>query len=104
LLSTPQPGYWHKIVPELKGVSEETTTGVHRLYEMMKEGKLLFPALNVNDSVTKSKFDNVYGCRHSLVDAIMRATDVMLSGKVRKLIYQFFRFSLFFICWQNDDT
>ena len=83
LPSTPQPGYWHKIVPELKGVSEETTTGVHRLYEMMKEGKLLFPALNVNDSVTKSKFDNVYGCRHSLVDAIMRATDVMLSGKVR---------------------
>jgi adenosylhomocysteinase len=77
-----KPGYWHKIVPELKGVSEETTTGVHRLYEMMKEGKLLFPALNVNDSVTKSKFDNVYGCRHSLVDAIMRATDVMLSGKV----------------------
>jgi S-adenosylhomocysteine hydrolase len=90
---SPQPGYWHKIVPELKGVSEETTTGVHRLYEMMKEGKLLFPALNVNDSVTKSKFDNVYGCRHSLVDAIMRATDVMLSGKVQShgthLIFSF---------------
>jgi len=76
------PGFWHKIVPEIKGVSEETTTGVHRLYEMMKQGKLLFPALNVNDSVTKSKFDNIYGCRHSLVDGIMRATDVMLSGKV----------------------
>jgi adenosylhomocysteinase len=77
-----RPGIWHKLVPEIKGVSEETTTGVHRLYDMMKAGKLLFPALNVNDSVTKSKFDNVYGCRHSLVDAIMRATDVMLSGKV----------------------
>jgi adenosylhomocysteinase len=77
-----KPGFWHRIVPEIRGVSEETTTGVHRLYDMMKAGKLLFPALNVNDSVTKSKFDNVYGCRHSLVDAIMRATDVMLSGKV----------------------
>eukprot|EP01102_Stenamoeba_stenopodia_P009459 TRINITY_DN278_c0_g1_i1.p1 TRINITY_DN278_c0_g1~~TRINITY_DN278_c0_g1_i1.p1 ORF type:complete len:479 (+),score=129.46 TRINITY_DN278_c0_g1_i1:86-1522(+) len=76
------PGYFHKIVPHIKGVSEETTTGVHRLYKMMKEGTLLFPAINVNDSVTKSKFDNVYGCRHSLVDAINRATDVMLSGKV----------------------
>jgi len=76
------PGYWHKIVPKIKGVSEETTTGVHRLYEMMKEGTLLFPALNVNDSVTKSKFDNVYGCRHSLIDGIFRATDVMISGKV----------------------
>merc|ERR1712233_187583 len=65
-----------------KGVSEETTTGVHRLYQMMERGKLLFPALNVNDSVTKSKFDNIYGCRHSLVDGIMRATDVMLAGKV----------------------
>jgi adenosylhomocysteinase len=75
------PGYWHKIVPSVKGVSEETTTGVHRLQVMMKEKKLLFPAINVNDSVTKSKFDNVYGCRHSLVDGIMRATDVMLSGK-----------------------
>eukprot|EP01090_Pellita_catalonica_P023738 TRINITY_DN993_c0_g1_i1.p1 TRINITY_DN993_c0_g1~~TRINITY_DN993_c0_g1_i1.p1 ORF type:complete len:491 (+),score=90.95 TRINITY_DN993_c0_g1_i1:37-1473(+) len=73
---------WHRLVKDIKGVSEETTTGVHRLYDWMKQGKLLFPALNVNDSVTKSKFDNVYGCRHSLVDAIMRATDVMLSGKV----------------------
>ena len=76
-----QPGIFHTIVKDLKGVSEETTTGVHRLYEMAKAGKLLFPAINVNDSVTKSKFDNVYGCRHSLVDAIMRATDVLLSGK-----------------------
>jgi len=75
------PGYWHKIVPKIKGVSEETTTGVHRLYQMMKEGTLLFPALNVNDSVTKSKFDNVYGCRHSLIDGIFRATDVMIGGK-----------------------
>jgi len=76
------PGYFHNIVPHIKGVSEETTTGVHRLYQMMKEGKLLFPALNVNDSVTKSKFDNVYGCRHSLIDGINRATDVMIGGKV----------------------
>jgi adenosylhomocysteinase len=76
------PGFWHKIVPKIRGVSEETTTGVHRLYQMMKEGSLLFPALNVNDSVTKSKFDNVYGCRHSLIDGIFRATDVMISGKV----------------------
>jgi adenosylhomocysteinase len=76
------PGLWRRIVPDIKGVSEETTTGVKRLYQMMKDGALLFPAINVNDSVTKSKFDNVYGCRHSLVDAIMRATDVMLSGKV----------------------
>jgi len=75
------PGYWHKIVPKIRGVSEETTTGVHRLYQMMKEGTLLFPALNVNDSVTKSKFDNVYGCRHSLIDGIFRATDVMIGGK-----------------------
>jgi len=75
------PGYWHKIVPKIKGVSEETTTGVHRLYQMMKEGALLFPALNVNDSVTKSKFDNVYGCRHSLIDGLFRATDVMIGGK-----------------------
>jgi adenosylhomocysteinase len=75
------PGYWHKIVPKIKGVSEETTTGVHRLYQMMKEGSLLFPAINVNDSVTKSKFDNVYGCRHSLIDGIFRATDVMIGGK-----------------------
>jgi adenosylhomocysteinase len=76
------PGYWHRVVPQLKGVSEETTTGVHRLYDMMKQGKLLFPAINVNDSVTKSKFDNVYGCRHSLIDGINRATDVMIGGKV----------------------
>ena len=67
---------------DCKGVSEETTTGVHRLYEMEKAGKLLFPAINVNDSVTKSKFDNLYGCRHSLIDGLFRATDVMLSGKV----------------------
>ena len=76
------PGIFHKIVEELKGVSEETTTGVHRLYEMAKAGKLLFPAINVNDSVTKSKFDNLYGCRHSLIDGINRALDVMISGKV----------------------
>jgi adenosylhomocysteinase len=73
---------WHLVAEQCNGVSEETTTGVHRLYEMAKDGKLLFPAINVNDSVTKSKFDNLYGCRHSLVDGIMRATDVMLSGKV----------------------
>ncbi len=72
---------WQKVAKEIKGVSEETTTGVHRLYQMMEEGKLLFPAVNVNDSVTKSKFDNVYGCRHSLVDGIKRAMDVLLSGK-----------------------
>jgi adenosylhomocysteinase len=76
------PGIFHEIVKELKGVSEETTTGVHRLYEMAKAGKLLFPAINVNDSVTKSKFDNLYGCRHSLIDGINRALDVMISGKV----------------------
>src|SRR5687767_1060100 len=76
------PQRWHKVAAECRGVSEETTTGVHRLYEMQKQGKLLFPAINVNDSVTKSKFDNLYGCRHSLVDGIFRATDVMLSGKV----------------------
>ncbi len=73
---------WHKVVPEWKGVSEETTTGVHRLYEMMNNGSLLIPAINVNDSVTKSKFDNLYGCRESLADGIKRATDVMLAGKV----------------------
>lgn len=73
---------WHKAVKEWKGVSEETTTGVHRLYEMMKNGTLLVPAINVNDSVTKSKFDNLYGCRESLADGIKRATDVMLAGKV----------------------
>ena len=76
------PGQWTQTAAEIKGVTEETTTGVHRLYQMEEEGSLLFPAMNVNDSVTKSKFDNVYGCRHSLVDGIMRATDVMLSGKV----------------------
>ena len=76
------PGRWTTIAQGLRGVSEETTTGVHRLYEMMKKGTLLFPAINVNDSVTKSKFDNVYGCRHSLPDGLMRATDVMLGGKV----------------------
>lgn len=73
---------WHRTVAELKGVSEETTTGVHRLYQMMEKGELLFPAINVNDSVTKSKFDNLYGCRESLADGIKRATDVMLAGKV----------------------
>jgi adenosylhomocysteinase len=73
---------WHKIAAGVQGVSEETTTGVHRLYEMQHKGTLLFPAINVNDSVTKSKFDNLYGCRHSLIDGIFRATDVMLSGKV----------------------
>ena len=73
---------WHKIVKDIKGVSEETTTGVHRLYQMFEKKKLLFPALNVNDSVTKSKFDNLYGCRESLADGIKRATDVMLAGKV----------------------
>jgi len=76
------PKYFHHTIPQCKGVSEETTTGVKRLYDMMKEGKLLFPAINVNDSVTKSKFDNVYGCRHSLIDGINRATDVMIGGKV----------------------
>ena len=75
-------GRWHRVVPEIKGVSEETTTGVHRLYQMMEQGKLLFPAINVNDSVTKSKFDNLYGCRESLADGIKRATDVMIAGKV----------------------
>ncbi|HEY0840044.1 MAG TPA: adenosylhomocysteinase [Vulgatibacter sp.] len=74
-------GFWEPIATGIRGVSEETTTGVHRLYEMQKKGTLLFPAINVNDSVTKSKFDNLYGCRHSLVDAIMRATDVMIAGK-----------------------
>jgi adenosylhomocysteinase len=77
-----RPGYLTKTVQNIKGVSEETTTGVHRLYELAKAGKLPFPAINVNDSVTKSKFDNLYGCKESLVDAIRRATDVMLAGKV----------------------
>ena len=76
------PQRWTKVARDVQGVSEETTTGVHRLYEMQKAGTLLFPAININDSVTKSKFDNLYGCRHSLVDGLMRATDVMLSGKV----------------------
>jgi adenosylhomocysteinase len=76
------PGRWTRLAAGLRGVSEETTTGVHRLYEMMKAGTLLFPAINVNDSVTKSKFDNLYGCRHSLTDGILRASDVMLAGKV----------------------
>ncbi|MBN1602065.1 MAG: adenosylhomocysteinase [Chitinispirillaceae bacterium] len=76
------PNHWHAVVAEWKGVSEETTTGVNRLYQMQQSGKLLVPAINVNDSVTKSKFDNIYGCRHSLVDGIMRAMDVMLAGKI----------------------
>ena len=75
------PGKWARIGKDLRGVSEETTTGVHRLYEMEQDGSLLFPAINVNDSVTKSKFDNLYGCRHSVIDGLNRATDVMLSGK-----------------------
>jgi len=78
---TEDPKRWTKMAAGLVGVSEETTTGVHRLYEMAKNGTLMFPAINVNDSVTKSKFDNVYGCRHSLPDGIMRATDVMIAGK-----------------------
>src|SRR5919112_49487 len=76
------PGRWTKVAAAIRGVSEETTTGVHRLYEMMHAGTLRFPAINVNDSVTKSKFDNLYGCRHSLTDGILRASDVMLAGKV----------------------
>ena len=76
------PQRFHRLMKELRGVTEETTTGVHRLYRMHERGELLVPAINVNDSVTKSKFDNLYGCRHSLVDGIMRATDVMLSGKI----------------------
>src|SRR5436190_15018970 len=75
------PQRWTRVAAKIKGVSEETTTGVHRLYQMQDAGTLLFPAINVNDSVTKSKFDNLYGCRHSLVDGINRATDVMLAGK-----------------------
>ena len=77
-----QPGWYSKVGKDIKGVTEETTTGVHRLYEMAKQKRLLFPAINVNDSVTKSKFDNLYGCRESLVDGIKRATDVMVAGKV----------------------
>jgi len=77
-----EPGKWHRVVSELKGISEETTTGVHRLYQMMENGELLVPAINVNDSVTKSKFDNLYGCRESLADGLKRALDVMIAGKV----------------------
>ncbi|MFQ5411451.1 MAG: adenosylhomocysteinase [Phycisphaerae bacterium] len=76
------PGKWTKLAETVRGVSEETTTGVHRLYQMQESGTLRFPAINVNDSVTKSKFDNIYGCRHSLIDGINRATDVMLGGKI----------------------
>ena len=76
------PGWYSKVSKEIRGVTEETTTGVHRLYQMHKEGRLMFPGINVNDSVTKSKFDNLYGCRESLVDGIKRATDVMIAGKV----------------------
>ncbi len=77
-----EPGKWHRAVAELKGISEETTTGVHRLYQMLDNNELLVPAINVNDSVTKSKFDNLYGCRESLADGIKRATDVMIAGKI----------------------
>src|SRR6202034_4309775 len=76
------PKHWHQVAKQWRGVSEETTTGVHRLYKMKEQGKLLVPAINVNDSVTKSKFDNLYGCRESLADGIKRATDVMVAGKV----------------------
>jgi adenosylhomocysteinase len=82
LIQKEHPSRWSEIVSGIRGVSEETTTGVHRLYQMKEEGKLLFPAINVNDSVTKSKFDNLYGCRESLADGIKRATDVMIAGKV----------------------
>ncbi|MGE9291200.1 MAG: adenosylhomocysteinase [Puniceicoccales bacterium] len=81
-VNSEDPLRWHNVVKEWKGVSEETTTGVHRLYQMHEKGKLLVPAINVNDSVTKSKFDNLYGCRESLIDGIKRATDVMIAGKV----------------------
>src|SRR5262252_4641359 len=77
-----KPGWYSEIAKNIRGVTEETTTGVHRLYEMQKKGTLLFPAINVNDSVTKSKFDNLYGCRESLVDGIRRGTDVMMAGRV----------------------
>src|SRR5690606_8285782 len=77
-----RPGFYAELVKNIKGVTEETTTGVHRLYQMQKNGTLPFPAINVNDSVTKSKFDNLYGCRESLVDGIKRATDVMIAGKI----------------------
>lgn len=81
-IAAEHPGIFHRWMPEIMGVSEETTTGVHRLYQMARDGRLLFPAINVNDSVTKSKFDNLYGCRESLTDGIKRATDVMIAGKV----------------------
>ena len=77
-----KPGFWQAMADSVKGVTEETTTGVHRLYHMQEQGELLFPAMNVNDSVTKSKFDNLYGCRESLIDGIKRATDVMVAGKI----------------------
>ncbi len=80
-IAAKDPGRWERTAPGIQGVSEETTTGVHRLYEMAEEGTLLFPAINVNDSVTKSKFDNIYGCRHSVIDGLNRASDVMISGK-----------------------
>jgi adenosylhomocysteinase len=80
-LQAENPGFWENVKNDWKGVSEETTTGVHRLYQMKEKGELLVPAINVNDSVTKSKFDNIYGCRESLVDGIKRATDVMVAGK-----------------------
>jgi adenosylhomocysteinase len=80
------PGKWTRMASHIKGVTEETTTGVHRLYKMMELGELMFPAINVNDSVTKSKFDNLYGCRHSLVDSISRATDVMIGGKTAMVL------------------
>ncbi len=80
--SKKHPGRWTKVLADIRGVSEETTTGVHRLYEMQKAGTLAFPAINVNDAVTKSKFDNLYGCRHSIIDGLNRATDVMLAGKL----------------------
>merc|ERR1719361_2828160 len=80
------PNMWRTIAGNIVGVSEETTTGVHRLYAMAENNKLLFPAINVNDSVTKSKFDNLYGCKHSLPDGLMRATDVMLAGKQAMVI------------------
>jgi adenosylhomocysteinase len=83
---TEDPQKWTRIGEGIIGVTEETTTGVHRLYELAKQGELLFPAINVNDSVTKSKFDNLYGCRHSLIDGINRATDVMIGGKVAVIL------------------
>src|SRR3546814_5947727 len=81
-VATERPGFWTTVVRDWKGVSEETTTGVHRLYQLAEVGKLLIPAINVNDSVTKSKFDNLYGCRESLADGLTRALTVMLAGKV----------------------